>query len=334
MGEGTKIEWASDSFNPWVGCEKVSPACANCYAEGWAKRTGNPKLWRGDRRVTADANWRKPLKWNREAEESGEQRRVFCASLADVYEDRDDLVDPRARLWELVESTPALTWLMLTKRPENVVAMTPADLLPRLWVGTTAENQEYLERRVVELVQIPSAIRFLSCEPLLGQLSVRRVATFEFAGAEYLDALAGKLYGLLGDEVGEIEHSVDWLIGGGESGPQARPTHPDWVRQLRDECVETGTAYFWKQWGEWKERFHDEDGPRMRPCADPGTKEGRYLWETATRPGLLSADGRFFASPEMLPDGVEARLMERVGRKAAGRLLDGCEWNEVPEVSA
>ncbi len=221
MGENTKIEWCHHTFNPWWGCWKVSEACANCYAETWAKRTGN-SVWGKDapRRFFGDKHWNKPLKWNRQAKADGVRRRVFCASMADVFEDREDLVDQRRRLFRVIASTPDLDWLLLTKRPQNVIPLTPTfdDYLPKnIWLGTTAENQERWDERVPVLASIPASVRFVSAEPLLGPIKM------------------GK-------------HRPNWLIVGGESGPGARPMHKEWVESLRGQCDDR-TAFFFKQWG-------------------------------------------------------------------------------------
>ena len=195
MAENTKIEWADHTFNPWTGCTKVSPACDHCYAEGWAKRSGHVKWGSGQpRRRTSDANWRMPIKWNREAERTGVRPRVFCASLADVF---DNEVDPawRADLFKLIADTQNLNWLLLTKRVGNVMKMANevADM-PRLgshtghliahqwrngsppknvWLGATVVNQEEADRDIPKLLDVPAAKRFLSMEPLLGPVDLR-----------------------------------------------------------------------------------------------------------------------------------------------------------------
>ena len=150
MAENSKIEWTHHTFNPWVGCEKVSPACDRCYAESWAKRTGQPHLWHGERRRTSAANWRKPLKWNAIAAERGTTNdRVFCASLADVFDNKVPEAW-RTDLFGLIERTPWLNWLLLTKRPQNIVRMLPADWdngYSNAWLGITAESEEFYRMR-------------------------------------------------------------------------------------------------------------------------------------------------------------------------------------------
>ena len=228
----TKIEWSNYVFNCWVGCEKVSPACDSCYAESWAKRTGHPELWNGERRRTTEAYWRQPLKWDAKAAAEGQRMRVFCASLADVF---DEYVpdDWRDDLWDLIGSTSHLDWLLLTKRPQNIMNMLPPDWLmfpsiwqQRIWLGTTVENQEEADRRIPHLLAIPATVHFLSCEPLLGPIYFHRVPGFNRIGLS--------LFGW-------------WIISGDESGPHARETKPEWRTSLRDQCRAAGVPLFQKQ---------------------------------------------------------------------------------------
>lgn len=264
MTENTKIEWADHTFNPWWGCQKVSPACDNCYAEALDKRTGGGH-WgpKAERRRTSLHNWVQPLKWDRAAAKTGTRPRVFCASMADIGDNavpqqwRDDLAN-------LIRMTPNLDWLLLTKRPQNLVKFYPADVLKQCWIGTTVENQTEAERRIPALLNVPARLRFLSCEPLLEKIKIENYGT----GA-----------------------SISWVICGGESGPNARPMHPDWARSLRDQCVAADIPFFFKQWGQW----HSD--------------------------ALLNTDARTGECPP-------AKM--KVGKKIAGRLLDGREWNEIP----
>ena len=231
MGKDSKIEWTHHTFNPWWGCVKVSPACKHCYAEAWSKRVGM-ELWGAgtDRRFFSDAHWKQPARWNAEAAAARERRRVFCASMADIFENRRDLDAWRSRLWPIIEQTPWLDWLLLTKRPEHIRRLAPwRDAWPRnVWLGTTAENQRWADRRFPELLQHDAAIHFASCEPLLGAIAIAR----------YLGASAQP-------------HSLGWVIAGGESGHKARPMNPAWVVSLRDQCQASGVAFHFKQWGHW-----------------------------------------------------------------------------------
>jgi len=234
MGENSKIEWCDHTFNPFVGCTKISPACDHCYAEAWAKRTGNDALWQSERRRTTDANWRQPLKWNREAERGGVRRKVFCASLADVFDNQVPL-HWRDDLWCLICKTPWLDWLLLTKRPQNIAKMLPPGDLwqpwpwPNVWLGCTAENQEEADRRIPHLLAVPAAVRFLSCEPLLGPVSLRR--WFTASDDDHCWQPGG----------------ISWVIVGGESGPNRRPMDLAWARSIRDQCAAVDVAFFGKQ---------------------------------------------------------------------------------------
>lgn len=262
MGEGTAIQWATDTFNPWIGCSRVSPACRFCYADTQVSRwQPGSTLWRrhGDRRITSDAYWRKPLAWDRKAKATGETRRVFCASLADVFEDHPALPEPRTRLWRLVEQTPNLDWLLLTKRPQNVLSMTPADwrggFPPNVWLGTSTENQEWADKRIPHLMAAPAAVRFLSAEPLLGPIDLSRYLT----PAPLYDRLWCPTAGRQIDRIGSgactcgTSHQparLHWVIVGGESGGvKARPTQVEWVRSLITQCRDAEVAPFVKQLG-------------------------------------------------------------------------------------
>ena len=235
MGADTRIEWCDSTFNPWVGCTKVSPACDHCYAESWAKRTGQADLWQGQRRRTSAANWRQPVKWDREAGRAGKRAKVFCASLADVF-DNQVPEQWRADLWALIAATPNLDWLLLTKRPQNIAKMLPfnwGDGWPNVWLGTTVENQAEADRRIPHLLAVPARIRFLSCEPLLGPLQLDR--WLELGGLDTDRGLANP--------------GIDWVICGGESGPGARQFYAPWVRSIVRQCKAAGAAVFMKQLG-------------------------------------------------------------------------------------
>lgn len=239
MAKNSKIEWTHHTFNPWWGCTKVSPACKHCYAETWAKRVGED-VWgaRRARRFFSDMHWREPIKWNEDAVASGSRLRVFCASMADVFEDRRDLDVARQRLWRLIEVTPALDWLLLTKRPEVAERLNPwgANWPRNVWLGATAENQKYADERIPFLSRCPARVRFLSCEPLLGPLDLTR---------------------WLGETVG-------WVIAGGESGGKSRPTDPLWVRSLRDQCIKKNVPFHFKQWGNWAPLNSSEESRRTK----------------------------------------------------------------------
>lgn len=294
MSETTKIEWCDSTFNPWIGCTKVSVAaqggggCDGCYAHvaapvrvlrGRGHETFGPGAPR--QRTSADY-WKQPLRWNAGAAEfkaqHGRRRRVFCASLADVF---DNEVDPQWRddLWTLIRATPAIDWLLLTKRIGNAARMLPCSpdsfgtALPNVWLGATVVNQAEVDRDVPKLLKIYAAQWFLSIEPMLGPITLRR---------------------FLGQGFGP---APTWVIAGGESGPQARPADPDWFRSLRDECGAVGVPLLFKQWGE------------HAPARTSG-------------PPLVS---------DVLGHGDRP---VRVGKKTAGRLLDGVEHNGFPRSCA
>lgn len=234
MGEKTGIQWTDHTFNPWWGCAHVSPGCVHCYAETLAKRYGND-VWgaKSPRRFFGEKHWAEPRKWNREAEAKGRRHRVFCASMADVFEPREDLTPWREKLWALIADTPWLDWQLLTKRPEEVNRMVRLPgRQPNLWIGTSVENQEWADKRIPILADTLAAIKFLSCEPLVGPV---------FLEPEYLAA-------------------VDWVIVGGESGPGARTMDLEWARVLVEQCCEVNVPVFVKQLGAAYRTENDSHG--------------------------------------------------------------------------
>ena len=273
LAENTNIEWADHTFNPWEGCTKIGPGCDHCYAETRNKRFKGGNWGAGaPRRRTSEANWLKPARWNNDpfyqctncqwrghhskalrygvagiddaelvlCPSCGENAlnsarpRVFCASLADVF---DNEVDPawRRDLFKLIAMTPYLDWLLLTKRIGNAAPMMfEIGALPtNVWLGATIVNQEEAERDIPKLLKTPASIHFLSIEPLLGDV---HIPFFEATN-----------YGLPGTP----DAGIDWVIVGGESGPGARPMQAAWVRSLRDQCQASSVPFLFKQWGEW-----------------------------------------------------------------------------------
>jgi protein gp37 len=260
MSEDSAIQWTDHTFNPWWGCARVSPACVRCYADSLARRWGHDEIWRrkGPRRMMSDATWRNPVKWNRDAQATGFSALVFCASMADVFEIHPvvevnaQLDAARARLWPLIEQTPWLTWQLLTKRPENVAELTPWDggWPDNVWLGTSVENQRFADERVPVLVRIPAAVRFLSCEPLLGPVDLSAwLDTPPSCGCgiapEGAPGAAGCSAGCMEPEPPAIE----WVIAGGESGPGFRSLDLDHTRSLRDQCATAGVPFLFKQVG-------------------------------------------------------------------------------------
>jgi protein gp37 len=246
MAENSKIEWTHHTFNPWWGCTRVSPGCAHCYAETLSHRYGNDLWGKGKpRRPASEKVWAEPVKWNKAAIKAGERHRVFCSSMADVF-DSEAPEGARSRLWALINQTPQLDWLILTKRPENMASMLPHDWgkgWANVWLGVSAENQDLLHKRATILRDTPAAIRFISAEPLLSELD------FECGGWSYLRKLVSPQ--------GCVREPIHWVIVGGESGPGARPMDLNWARQIRDNCLISGAAFFFKQIGGARDKGGD-----------------------------------------------------------------------------
>ncbi len=238
MGKDSKISWTTHTFNPWWGCTFVegSPACAPaegeegaiCYAKTWSERTGYSEtgsqfpIWgaNADRRYFGDKHWAEPLKWNADAKRSGERARVFCMSMGDWAEGRPDQKPHLLRLWELINRTPMLDWLMLTKRPQLITKLCPLRS-QRVWQGTTTENQRWLNLRWEHLKRVDAEIYWLSVEPMFERLTLP---------SDFLR---------LGKRA--------WVICGGQSGNNAVSMNPSWPRELRDQCLNTGVRFHMKQ---------------------------------------------------------------------------------------
>lgn len=311
MAANTAIEWAHHTFNPWVGCTRVGPGCDNCYAAVWAKRTGHPELWTGKRRLTK--TWNDPVKWDRDAREKGIRYRVFCASLADVF---DNAVPNAWRrvLWRLIADTRHLDWIIVTKRIGNAAAMLPPDWgpagWPHVWLLATVCNQAEADRDIPKLLATPAAVRGISYEPALGPIDLTRVDGFDCLDPNDTGHETG---GAQGYESGPV---IDWVICGGESGPGARPMHPDWARSARDQCQAAGVAFFFKQWGAWAP---GENVPCDRLYRVKSWDEDDGAW--------------FDDADHWANEKDNGPLVYRVGKKAAGHLLDGREWLEFPGAS-
>ena len=226
MAKTTKIQWADATWNPFIGCTKVSPACDNCYAEAWARRCGRKfsKVVR-----SAGPTFRAPLAWK-------EPKRIFVCSLSDFFHN-DILRADRHDAIHVMRTAPQHTYMLLTKRPENIKAQLAgtvwaAGLPDNVWLGVTVENQEQADKRIPILLESQAKVRFISCEPLLGPVDI----------LGYVGATWGQL------NTGKFLH---WVIAGGESGFDARPMHPAWARSLRDQCAAAGIPFMFKQWGEY-----------------------------------------------------------------------------------
>ncbi|KAA5604708.1 phage Gp37/Gp68 family protein [Roseospira marina] len=316
MGENSRIEWTDHTWNPWIGCTKVSPACDHCYAEGVGRRLSVPWGHGQPRRRAAESTWRQPFAWDRKAKREGRRYRVFCASLADVFD--AEVPDAwRDEMFAVMALTPHLDWIVVTKRPKVArdyltlgrdagngvhmpplwhIGMTQDDPswpdtrdwpLPNVTLLASVETQAMADLRIPILLDTPAARRGLSVEPLLGPVD--------------LTPWLGKL---------------DWVICGGESGPYARPMHPDWARSLRDQCAAAGVPFFFKQWGEWRPPLHGEPYD---------TSRGRMQRTPAF---IVAHDGSVHCfQPDHI---VNGRTMVRVGKHAAGRLLDNLEYDGQP----
>lgn len=257
MGERTNISWTHHTFNPWWGCTEISPACDACYAREWAKRFGVKWGVGQPRRVASERTWAEPLNWDRRAREAGERRRVFCASMADVF-DNEAPEGARDRLWLLIGCTPNLDWLLLTKRIGNARTMLPADWgdgYANVWLGATVANQEEANRDIPKLLATPARIHFLSCEPLIEAIDLRQLLVGD---RMWLDSLTGchsarRGPGTLDEVFSDMPKlpgmlpPIDWVIAGSESGRAARPCDLNWVRGLRNQCTSVHAPFHWKQ---------------------------------------------------------------------------------------
>ena len=246
MAEETLIAWTDHTFNPWMGCVKVSEGCRHCYAETLTTKRMGLRLWGPgtDRQVTKTP-WENALTWNRAAAKAKARRRVFCASLCDVFEDHPVADATRPRVWDLIRNCEWLDWQLLTKRPHRIVDCLPKDWgpagYPNVWLGTSIEDMRVAER-ADHLRGIPAVVRFISYEPALGSL-------------DDLD-LAG----------------IDWVIVGGESGSGFRQMNVDWARSMRRKCAAAGVAFFFKQSAAIRTEMGIElDGQIVREYPTPRT---------------------------------------------------------------
>lgn len=230
MGEHSKISWTNHTHNIAWHCVEVSEGCTNCYARTLAERYGF-NVWgkHADARRLSETYWKQPLKWEKRAASTGVRERVFCSSMADVFENHPVINEEREKLWRIIAATPHLDWLLLTKRPGNIKRFAPyGDTWPdNVWLGVSVENQQWANVRIPKLLEIPARVKFLSCEPLLGPVNLteayRRVQPHDVA------------------------FDIQWVICGGESGPHHRSMELAWARALRDQCASAQIPYFYKQ---------------------------------------------------------------------------------------
>lgn len=342
MAERSNIEWCDATFNGWTGCTKVSPGCDNCYAEAREDKRFHRVQWGAGmpRRRTSDDNWRGPKIWNKRpfweclicgwrgtttqfSKTPGTccatpnlrpaRMRVFCSSLADVFDNeapqawRDDL-------FALIEETPNLDWLLLTKRIGNATNMLPwshcSPAWPNVWIGATIVNQAEADRDVPKLLDTPARLRFVSCEPLLGPINMPGLLYYGTQRSGGVVPLRAKGY-----------PQIDWVIAGGESGPGARPMHPEWLRSLRDQCFDARVPFLFKQWGEWAMA---KEHPKV------ALPVHRFAWANENGHPADHPAKRGFGPFEHETDHHE--LMARLGKAVAGRTLDGLAHNGFPEV--
>jgi protein gp37 len=296
MGEGSNISWTDNTFNPWMGCQRISPACEHCYAEtlvtgrmgynlGATDEKKRLRLWgppsTSTRRRTSAALWKQPLAWDRAAKRDGVRRKVFCASLADVFEEHPELDAIRADLWPLIEKCTSLDWQLLTKRPWNVAMMAPASWFTswpsNVCIGTTVESRRTRDERVPHLLQIPARVRFLSMEPLLEEVDLEAA----FCVCDRNGEPSGPRCNRDGSP------AISWVIVGGESGPGARPFDLAWSRSIVAQCREAGVPAFVKQVG--SQPVDSSRAAVYQPCRHEGRPAIRTTIYAADAPEVDAA---------------------------------------------
>ena len=314
----TKIGWAEHVWNPITGCTRVSTGCTHCYAERMAKRLqamGKPGYQDA---IDKNGRWTGRVSFVESALDIPLRRKrptvYFVNSMSDLFH-ADIEFDWLDAIWSVMARCPQHTFQVLTKRasllPDRVQAMVDAyGVLPNVWLGVSVENQAAADERIPFLVRSPAAIRFLSCEPLLGPIDLSgRTVQGVWIDQDYANLDPG-----LGEIVEQDGWPIHWLICGGESGPNARPMAPQWARDLRDQCLEAGLPYFFKQWGNNLPGELDPNEPdKMFPWRN---------WQDGTRSWLMSELGQTDLPPV---------AYRKVGKKQAGHLLDGQEWSQFPQ---
>jgi protein gp37 len=313
VSTGSRIEWTEVTWNPTVGCAKVSPGCDNCYAIRTAARfQGSPAYAGTVHRGQSGLDWTgtvnslpdrldAPLHWR-------EPRRIFVNSMSDLF--HDDVSDGFiARVFAVMSLAEQHTFQVLTKRHGRMRSLLNSTAfakevgehrwpLPNVWLGVSVENQQWADIRIPALLDTPAAVRWISAEPLLGPVDLTPFVMHQC-----------DCDGPAHAKQSEYGPALDWVVVGGESGPGARPMHPDWARHLRDQCAAAKVPYFFKQWGEWAPDGHWGAGrPRERQM---------YVKPILPRPERMHE--------------FEGYSISRVGKKAAGRELDGRTWDEYPQ---
>lgn len=338
--ENSKIEWTDHTASPWYGCEKVAAGCEHCYAEALSLRNpGTLGIWGAEGvRVKSKSFIANLRKWQCEAARTGKVVSVF-PSLCDPFEDRPELEPWRQEMFAVIDECPNVRLLLLTKRPENIRRMWQpthcefceettcgahrggvVDRCHRsnFWLGTSIATQADADANIPALLACRglAPVLFVSAEPLLGSVDL---ATIHQRGCDDRSALSGLWKNGGWYDAGDGRPRIDWLIVGGESGPHARPMHPDWARSLRDQCQRAGVPFFFKQWGEWL------------PFATHSLEEGLPAGTPSNTPVcLVKSDGRVFR-PYSFAEHAPGCEMARVGKKAAGRALDGRTWDAFPK---
>jgi protein gp37 len=366
MGDNSKIEWTDASWNPIVGCSIVSPGCTNCYAMkvAGARLDGNPKaphyggttrkskagpVWSGELALAPEHILTAPLRWSK-------PRRIFVNSMGDLFHEDcpDEWID---RVFAVMTLCPRHTFQVLTKRSERMrdyfanryggsvlpsggpyierelqidtqtlnLLRTPLGRkreeetgrwqcrlpLPNVWLGVSTEDQQRADERIPDLLETPATVRFVSAEPLLGPLDLEPRFGTMMSRVGDITIYEDGSHTFEDTEIPRILRGLDWVIVGGESGPNARPMHPDWARSLRDQCAVAGVPYFFKQWGEWTSAAASGHGAQFAV--------------------IMSDDEMLQGKRELDRPDEDGWILKRVGKKLAGRLLDGREHNDMPE---
>ena len=329
----TKIEWCTDTRNPVVGCSHCSPGCDNCYAERRAAilaKNPNPKIrskyagvvdehgkWTGKTNFDASALTKLPKK----------PQRILVSSMCDMFHESVSFATLEHIIGHmaLTRANAHHTFMLLTKRPDRMrdffAQWSPYREVNNLWLGVTVCNQAEADAKIPVLLQTPAAKRFVSVEPMLGPVDLTAIRYTEEDAEWRVNCLTAEAWCENSDsasaycDAADGVEKLDWVICGGETGPKARPMHPDWARSLRDQCVAAGVPFFFKGWGEWEVYFdRDKDSPDWRRCPEVNNVNTRYL---------NLAGGYGFHGDRVV-------AVKRIGKRRAGRLLDGREWNEVP----
>ncbi|WP_433357738.1 DUF5131 family protein (plasmid) [Microtetraspora malaysiensis] len=352
MGDKSTIEWTQATWNPLTGCTKVSSGCDNCYAETIAHRFAGTKAYPNGFEVTLRPDrLDQPLRWKK-------PRRIFVNSMADLFHDAvpDEYI---AQVFAVMAASPHHTFQMLTKRHGRMRSLlssvefdlavaeawsrlgttsgslddgdtTPPYPLPNVWIGVSVEDQKRADLRIPALLDTPAAVRWISAEPLLGPIDMFGPID-QYGGRPRLNYWLppgrpffppGKPGSMMSGPISE-KPTLDWVVVGGESGSKARPMHPGWARSLRDQCHAAGVPFFFKQWGTWAPGYshgEGEDGPGDLFVNPDGQTGHAWFNENLGYPTNYAG-----------PWGEDSHLMSRVGKNAAGNVLDGCEWSEYPQ---